>query len=94
MRQATHASRGCAHTVVYAELFAPTPSVFFGHAFQHVGDNLIDRRLRGHGSRRGLAEQPEALAAAVVGVADGGVRRDQLAEQPLESTRLRRKLDV
>ena len=59
--------------------------MFFGHAFQHVGDNLIDRRLRGHGSRRGLAEQPEALAAAVVRVADGGVRRDQLAEQPLES---------
>ena len=60
----------------------------------NVGDNLIDRRLRGHGSSRGLVEQPEALAAAVVRIADGGVRRDQLAEQPLESTRLRRKLDV
>ena len=50
-----------------------------------MGDNLIDRRLRGRGSRRGLAEQAEALAAAVVRVADRGVRRDQLAEQPLES---------
>ena len=45
-------------------------------------------RLRRDGLSRGLAEQPEALAASEIRISDGDVCRDQLAEEPLECTRL------
>ena len=47
---------------------------------------------RGDGDGSLLA-QPEALAAALVGVADGDVRRDELPQQPLDGARrLERRL--